>query len=107
MRKRRAAEGFGKRINTEDAGDTELAEKKVRRRTKENGKRAAIWPPFLLLGTLRLSAAFAVIFVAAIAAVAAEVEEVEEIAEGRAVERHVGIVFVDYGIREIVAAALC
>src|SRR5260370_6306622 len=49
----------------------------------------------------RLSAAVVVI-----AAVASEIEEVEEIAEGRAIEWHVGIIFVDYGVWEIVAAAM-
>src|SRR5260370_14880054 len=39
-------------------------------------------------------------------AVASEIEEVEEIAEGRAIEWHVGSIFVDYGIWEIVAAAM-
>ena len=35
-----------------------------------------------------------------------EVEEVEEIAKCRTVERHVGIIVVDFGIREIVPAAV-
>src|SRR5580700_5103664 len=34
-----------------------------------------------------------------------KIEEVEKIAERRAVKRHVGIIFVDSGIREIIAAA--
>src|SRR6266852_6966455 len=44
--------------------------------------------------------------VVVIAAVGYEIEEVEEIAEGRAIERHIGIIFVDYGVWEIVAAAM-
>jgi hypothetical protein len=41
-----------------------------------------------------------------IAVVVAEIEEVEEIAEGRAVQRHIGIIIVDSGIREVIAAAM-
>jgi len=37
----------------------------------------------------------------------AKVEEVEEIAERRAVERHVGIIVVNDGVREIVTACDC
>src|SRR5258705_12725045 len=35
-----------------------------------------------------------------------EVEEVEKIAEGRAVERHIGILVVHDGVREVIAAAM-
>jgi hypothetical protein len=62
--------------------------------------------PFSCLRTIRVSVAVAVITGVVIAAVAAEVEEVEEIAEGRAIERHIGIVFVDDGVREIIAATM-
>ncbi len=41
-----------------------------------------------------------------VAAVLAEVEEVEEIAERRAIERHVGVVVFNDGVREIIAAAM-
>ena len=62
-----------------------------------NEKRAANGPPFLLMRLERFSV---------IAAVVPEVEEVEEIAERRAVERHIGIIVVNDGVREIIAAAM-
>jgi hypothetical protein len=98
---RRAAEGFRKRINAEFAENSEFTEKKIRKYNEREWKKGRpVDRPLSLSGMLRLSAAVAVI-----AAVAAEVEEVEEIAERRAVERYVGIVFVDYGVGEIIAAA--
>lgn len=47
-----------------------------------------------------------VVVAVVIAVVVAEVEEVEEVAESRAVQRHVGIIFADSGIREVIAAAM-
>jgi len=55
-------------------------------------------PPFLLLRPERFSV---------VAAVVAEIEQVEEIAKRRTIERHIGIVVVDSGIWEIIAAPVC
>jgi hypothetical protein len=45
------------------------------------------------------------VFVAAVIGFAAEIEHIEQIANGRAVHRHIGIVFVGARIRRVVAAA--
>jgi hypothetical protein len=50
MRRRREAEDLRKRINTEVTENAEFTEKKVRRRTKDNEKRAAVRPPLFVFG---------------------------------------------------------
>ena len=60
----------------------------------------------MLLRLKRFSVVAAMAAVVVISIVA-EVEEVEEIAERRAVERHIGIIVVNDGIREIIATAMC
>ena len=66
-------------------------------------KGAALRPPFFVVGVMRLSVVLALTVVVLVA----EIEEVEEIAEGRTVERHVGIIVVDDRVVEIIAAAMC
>jgi len=63
-------------------------------------------PPFSCYRVMRCSVVAALAVAVLIVALVAEVEEVEEIAEGRTIERHVGIIVVDFGVREIVAAAI-
>src|SRR5713226_7904275 len=70
-------------------------------------KGAAVRPPFFVVGVMRLSVVAALAVAAlAVAVLVAEVEEVEEIAERRTVERHIGIIVLDNGIGEIIAAAM-
>ena len=68
----------------------------------KGGRRAALF----LVGTQRLSVVAAVIIAVVIAVVVSEVEQIKEIADGRGIERHIGIVFLDNGVREIIAAAM-
>src|SRR5260370_38208012 len=65
-------------------------------------KGAGVRPPFFVVGVMRLS----VVLALTVAVLVAEVEEVEEIAERRTVEGHVGIIVLDNGIGEIIAAAM-
>ncbi len=46
------------------------------------------------------------VIVVVVAVVASEVEEVEEIADRRTIERHIGILFVNDGVWEIIPAAM-
>jgi hypothetical protein len=50
--------------------------------------------------------AVAVVITVIAVMIAVEVEEIEEVSDGRAVERHIGIVVVRHRVGEIVAAAV-
>ncbi len=56
-------------------------------------------PPFLLVRMGRLSVVVVVI------SIVVKLEEVKEVPERRTVERHIGIIVFDDGVREIIAAA--
>src|SRR6266849_6633686 len=65
---------------------------------KKGGREAALF----VVGVMRLSVVLALTVVVLVS----EVEEVEEIAKCRTVERHIGIIVLDNGIGEIIAAAM-
>ena len=68
----------------------------------KGGRRAALF----LVATQRFSVVSAVIIAVVIAVVVSEVEQIKEVADGRGIERHIGVAFLGDGVREIVAAAM-
>jgi hypothetical protein len=64
------------------------------------------WEENWLLSVKGFLAIAAVVVAVLIAVVVPEVEQIEEIADGRTIQRHIGIVIVRDGVREVIAAAM-